>query len=223
MDHDIWHSMYLSLLVALSATALTTVVGGNIAYFLATRRFRGKALVEVLIALPIILPPTVTGFYLIILFGRRGFIGQIFEWVFNTSVMFTVTACVIASFVVALPLMVRATQAAFESLDRSMIDTAYTLGYSEFETAWRVVIPLSRHGILAGVVLAFARAIGEFGATLMLAGNIPGRTDTMPLAIYGAVMSGNWEQANLMVIVLTAVSCFFLYAAKYLGRGRMWP
>jgi molybdate transport system permease protein len=223
MDSSIWHSMSLSLIVAVSATALTTMIGAVIAYFLATRTFRGKSLVEILIALPIILPPTVTGFYLILLFGRNGVIGQFIERLFNTSIMFTLTACVIASFVVSLPLMIRASQAAYESVDKSLIETAYTLGYSEFETAWRVVIPLARHGIFAGIVLSFARAIGEFGATLMLAGNIPGRTDTMPLAIYGAVTGGDWDRAHVMVLCLTAVSFLFLYSAKWLGRGRVWP
>jgi molybdate transport system permease protein len=218
MDDASLFSFRLSLQVALLATLLVAVLGTATAYLLATRRFRGRTAVEVLVTLPLVLPPTVTGYYLVVLFGRHGWLGGPIEALTGGSLMFTWGAAVLASAVVAFPLMVRTAQAAIESVDRSMIDTAYTLGYSEIETARRVVLPLARRGLLAGVSLAFARAIGEFGATLMLAGNIPGRTDTMPLAIYGAAASGDWGRAHGLVLVLTLGSAALLYAAHKLGR-----
>ncbi len=218
MDDASWFSLRLSLQVALLATLLVAVLGGVTAYLLATRRFRGRTAVEVLVTLPLVLPPTVTGYLLVVLFGRHGWLGAPIEALTGGSLMFTWGAAVVASAIVAFPLMVRTAQAAIESVDRSMIDTAYTLGYSEAETAWRVVLPLARRGLLAGVSLAFARAIGEFGATLMLAGNIPGRTDTMPLAIYAAASSGDWGRAQALVLVLTLVSAALLYVAHKLGR-----
>jgi len=220
MDDASFFSFRLSLQVALLATVIVAITGGVTAYLLATRRFRGKTAVEVLVTLPLVLPPTVTGYYLVVLLGRHGWLGSALEAVTGGSIVFTWWAAVLASAIVAFPLMVRTTQAAIESVDRTMIDTAYTLGYSELQTALRVVLPLARRGILAGVSLAFARAIGEFGATLMLAGNIPGRTDTMPLAIYSAASSGDWGRAHGLVAVLTLASAALLYAAHKLGRVR---
>lgn len=185
-----------------------------VAYLLAMKNFRGKELLDVLFTLPLVLPPTVTGYYLIILFGRNGFIGRlIYGWT-GWSVMFTWYAAVLASFVVALPLMIKTTRAAIESVDRNLIYASYTLGHSELETALRVTLPLAKKGILAGTILSFARAMGEFGATLMIAGNIPGKTDTMPLSIYSRASSGDWSMANWMVIFFTLMSGIFLWVAN---------
>lgn len=178
------------------------------------KNFRGKELLDILFTLPLVLPPTVTGYYLIILFGRNGFIGRlIYGWT-GWSVMFTWYAAVLASFVVALPLMIKTTRAAIESVDRNLIYASYTLGHSEPETALRVTLPLAKKGILAGTILSFARAMGEFGATLMIAGNIPGKTDTMPLSIYSRASSGDWSMANWMVIFFTLMSGVFLWVAN---------
>ncbi len=185
-----------------------------VAYLLAMKDFKGKELLDILFTLPLVLPPTVTGYYLIILFGRNGFIGKvIYEWT-GWSVMFTWYAAALASFVVALPLMIKTTKAAIESVDKNLIHASYTLGHSEFETALRITLPLAKRGILAGTVLSFARAMGEFGATLMIAGNIPGKTDTMPLSIYAHASSGDWSKANLMVIFFSIMSGLFLYIAN---------
>jgi molybdate transport system permease protein len=185
-----------------------------VAYLLAMKNFRGKELLDILFTLPLVLPPTVTGYYLIILFGRNGFIGRlIYGWT-GWSVMFTWYAAVLASFVVALPLMIKTTRAAIESVDRNLIYASYTLGHSELETALRVTLPLAKKGILAGTILSFARAMGEFGATLMIAGNIPGKTDTMPLSIYSRASSGDWSMANGMVIFFTLMSGVFLWFAN---------
>jgi molybdate transport system permease protein len=214
MDEQIWFSIKLSLLVSALSTVFVAVIGGAIAYLLATREFRGKIILEVLITLPLIMPPTVTGYYLIMIFGRNGFLGKLLYEMAGWSIMFTWQAAVLASFIISLPLMVRTTQAAIASVDITMRDSATMLGYSEWQTALKVVIPLARKGILAGIVLAFARAMGEFGATLMVAGNIPGRTSTMPLAIYSYAASGDWEKAHSLVLILTLTSGLFIFLAR---------
>jgi molybdate transport system permease protein len=214
MESSLLFSLRLSLLVAAVATAFVTVIGVSIAYFLAVNRFRGKEFLDVLLTLPLVLPPTVTGYYLIVLFGRNGLVGgPVYDWT-GWSIMFTWQAAVLASFVVALPLMIKTTRAAMESVDKSLVNASYTLGRNRWETALRVILPLSRKGITAGAVLSFARAMGEFGATLMVAGNIPGKTNTMPLSIYSLVNSGDWSEANTLVILLTALSGLFLYTAN---------
>ncbi len=210
-------SLRLSLQVATVATVLVMLVGISVAYILARKDFRGRVLLDILITLPLVLPPTVTGYYLVILFGRNGFIGRFFYDLTGWSIMFTWYAAVLASFVVALPLMIKTARAAIESVDKNLINASYSLGHSELETVFKVILPLSRKGIIAGVVLSFARALGEFGATLMIAGNIPGRTDTMPLAIYTLANSGEWSTANFMVLFLTLISGFFLYITNRVG------
>ena len=214
LENSVLFSLRLSFQVAAVATFFIIVIGVTIAYFLAQRNFRGKELLDMLFTLPLVLPPTVTGYYLIILFGRNGIIGNpLYTWT-GWSIMFSWHAAVLASFVVALPLMIKTTRAAIETVDKNLIHASYTLGHSEFKTTVRVILPLAKRGILAGAVLSFARALGEFGATLMLAGNIPGKTDTMPLAIYSLAGSGEWSQANGMVILLTLMSGIFLYFAN---------
>jgi len=214
MESTLFFSLRLSVQVATAATFLIVMVGVTTAYFLASKNFKGKEFIDILFTLPLVLPPTVTGYYLIILFGRNGIIGRfIYDWT-GWGIMFTWYAAVFASFVVALPLMIRTTRAAIESVDKSLINASLTLGHSEFETAFRVVLPLAKKGILAGAVLSFARAMGEFGATLMVAGNIPGKTNTMPIAIYTSASSGDWSKANLMVIFFSLLSGLFLYIAN---------
>jgi molybdate transport system permease protein len=164
------------------------------------------------------LPPTVTGYYLIIAFGRNGFIGKYLYDLTGWSIMFTWYAAVLASFVVALPLMIKTARAAIESVDRNLINASFTLGHTETETAIKIILPLAKKGIIAGAVLSFARALGEFGATLMLAGNLPGKTDTMPLAIYSLAGSGDWEKAGGMVLLLTVMAGLFLYLANRYSR-----
>ena len=218
MDTSVWFSLRLSLQVAAAATVLIVLVGTFVAYVLAQKSFRGKEILDLLFTLPLVLPPTVTGYYLIIFAGRNGLLGKyLFQWT-GWSVMFTWYAAVLASFVVALPLMIKTTRAAVESVDKRLINVSYTLGHGELKTFFNVILPLSKKGILAGAVLSFARAMGEFGATLMVAGNIPGRTDTMPLAIYTSASSGDWSKANTMVIFFTLVSGVFLYVANKLSK-----
>ena len=218
MDSSLLFSLRLSFQVASVATVFSVLVGTGIAYLLARKSFRGKEVLDLLFTLPLVLPPTVIGYYLILFAGRNGLIGSLlYRWT-GWSIVFTWVAAVLASFVVSLPLMIKTTRAAIESVDEALIDASYTLGHNELMTAVKVILPLSKKGILAGAVLSFARALGEFGATLMIAGNIPGKTDTMPLAIYTSVSSGEWSGANLLVLFFTLISGFFIYIANRFSR-----
>ena len=217
MSADTISALGLSIRVAVLATVLNAVIGIPLAYVLARRRFAGKTLVDLLVTLPLVLPPTVTGFYLIVLLGRRGWLGAPIYAATGWSIAFTWYAAVVAATVMALPLLVRTARAAIESVDRDLERAAHTLGRSEWRTALEVTLPLARNGIVAGLVLAFARALGEFGATLMLAGNIPGRTTTVPLAIYTAVQTGESGEALGLVGILTLLSCVVLLIAGRLG------
>lgn len=218
MDESVLFSLRLSLQVAIAATVLVVLVGTGMSFILARKTFRGKEILDILLTLPLVLPPTVTGYYLILFMGRNGLLGKyLFHWT-GWSIMFTWYAAVLASFIVALPLMIKTTRAAFESVDTNLIKVSYTLGHGELKTFFRVILPLSKKGMIAGAVLSFARAMGEFGATLMVAGNIPGKTATMPIAIYTSASSGEWAKANMMVVFFTLVSGAFLYIANKLSK-----
>ncbi len=217
MSAETVSALVLSLRVAVLATVVNALVGVPLAYLLARRRFAGRAVLDLLVTLPLVLPPTVTGYYLIVLLGRRGWLGAPLYAATGWTIAFTWYAAVVAATVMALPLLVRTARAAIESVDRDLEKAAYTLGRSEWRTALEVTLPLARNGILAGLVLAFARALGEFGATLMLAGNIPGKTATVPLAIYTAVQTGEQSTVLVLVAILTALSCVVLVAAGRLG------
>ncbi len=207
-------ALRLSLMVSLSATVAVALVGLGLAYVLASRDFRGKHLLDTLISLPLVLPPTVVGYYLVVLFGRQGWLGGALHRWLGWSLVFTWQGAAVAAFVVALPLMVRVARAAIESVDQDLIQISATLGKSEWETAMRVVLPVARQGILAGLLLAFARALGEFGATLMIAGNIPGKTSTLPLSIYTAFQNGDDGLAQSLAVLLTLISGLVMYLAN---------
>ena len=217
MSPDQLSAIWLSIKVSIVATLLNAAIGIPLAYLLARRRFWGRGAVDVLVTLPLVLPPTVTGYYLIVLLGRRGVLGAPLYEATGWSVVFTWYAAVIAATVMALPLLVRTARAAIESVDPNLERAAFTLGRAEWRTALEVTLPLARNGILAGLVLAFARALGEFGATIMLAGNIPGKTQTLPLSIYTAVQTGEAGQAMALVAVLTLLSCAVVVASARLG------
>jgi molybdate transport system permease protein len=219
-DPMIWSAFKLSLLVSLVATSIVVLLGTSVAFVLAKRKFRGRELLDALVTLPLVLPPTVTGYYLIVLLGRQGLIGKYLYDLTGWSVTFTWAGAVIAASVMALPLMVKSARAAIESVNPMYEVASYTLGKSELETFIRITLPLARRGMLAGVVLSFARALGEFGATLMLAGNIPGKTQTMPLAIYETVVAGEDRQAQMLALILTAVSVAAIYLTNKLTGGR---
>lgn len=219
-DAMIWSAFKLSLIVTFAATTAVSVLGLSLAFLLAKRRFHGRELLDAVVTLPMVLPPTVTGYYLIVLLGRRGLIGSYLYDLTGWSVTFTLTGAIIAASVMALPLMVRSARAAIESVDPKYEMASYTLGKSELETFIRITLPLANRGILGGIVLSFARALGEFGATLMIAGNIQGKTQTMPLAVYEAVVAGENHQAQLLALILTAVSITAVYLTNKLTSSR---
>jgi molybdate transport system permease protein len=214
-----WHAALLSLQVVAVATLLIATIGLALALWLARSHFRGKTLVETLILLPMVLPPSVVGYYLLVALGRGSPLADWLGW----RVLFTWQAAVIASTVVGLPLMILAAQSAIASVDPLLENAARVLGSSEPEVLWRVTLPLARRGILAGLILGSARALGEFGATLMVAGNIPGRTQTLPLAIYDAVQNQNYALANRMVLLMTAFAFLALVLSRRLERPRRLP
>ena len=206
--------LLLSIQVTLVATIGILVVGLALALFLARTRLRGKIIFETLINLPLVLPPSVVGYYLLIVLGRDGPLVRLFD----LNLLFTWQAAVVAAIVVAMPLMVQSAKAALESVDATLENAARTLGSTEVEVIWRVTLPLARRGIFAGLILGSARALGEFGATLMVAGNIPGRTQTAPLAIYDAVQAGRFGDANALVLMLTILSLLSLFAVSRVQR-----
>jgi molybdate transport system permease protein len=216
----IFSALRLSVTVALASTALVAGVGTLAGWLLARSRFRGRETLDAVLNLPLVLPPTVTGYYLIALLGRRGLLGTPLYRFTGWSVPFTWVACVAAASVMAFPLMVRSARVAFEGIDPRQEIASASLGHGRVSYLLRVALPMARRGLASGVVLAFARSIGEFGATLMLAGNIPGRTQTLPLAIYDAVLAGEDRTALALSALLTAVSVGVMLAAGRLGRRR---
>jgi molybdate transport system permease protein len=197
--------LMLSLKIALLSTAIVFISGIILARLLVRKEFFGKSALEALFMLPLVLPPTVIGFGLLFLFGRSSWLGQLLQEWFDIQVVFTPVGAVIASTVVAFPLMYKSASAAFESIDDKLEHVARTMGASEWKIFWRISFRLAWPGLLAGLILSFARALGEFGATLMVAGYIPGRTDTIPLVIYFSVESGKMEVAAFWVIIIVAV------------------
>jgi molybdate transport system permease protein len=208
----------LSLRVSLIAMLIVAPVGVALAWLQSKHDYRGKALVDAVILLPLVLPPSVLGYLLVVLLGRRGLLGAPLDSVFGLRFVFTPTAAIIASCVVALPLLVKTAQPAMEAVPKAMEDVGRSLGLTEFAVFLRVTLPGAWRGILAGLVMAYARGLGEFGATLMFAGHIPGRTNTMPLEIFAAYQSGDDARAVSYVLVLTAVSI-----AVVLLAGRLSP
>jgi len=216
-----WFPLWLSLRVAGLATLVSLGLGLWIAYLLANRKFRGKELLDAVVTLPLVLPPTVLGYYLLVVLGRSSPLGQFYEWTFGTPLVFTWQAAVVASTLHAIPLLVKSARAAFDTVDRSYEKAARNLGASDWRVFWRVTMPLSRRAVIAASVLAFARALGDFGATLMIAGDIPGKTQTAAIAIYDAVEGGNTFVARVLVLALSAVAIGIVYAANRLEQRQV--
>jgi molybdate transport system permease protein len=208
-------ALVLSLRVTAAAAVLLFAAGLGLARLLARRTFPGKAVVETLILLPLVLPPSVLGYFLLLALGRGGPLGRL-----GIDILFTWQAAVVAAAVVGMPLMYTAARAAIESVDAALENAARSLGSSEVGVFFRVTFPLARRGILAGLVLGTARAFGEFGATLMVAGGVPGRTQTLPLAVYDAVQAGDYAAANTIVVVMSAIAFASLLVVQRVERGR---
>jgi len=216
-----WFPLWLSLKVAVLATGISLAAGLAIAYVLARYRFRGREVLDSLVTLPIVLPPTVLGYYLLVLLGANTGLGRAFEAVFGFPLVFTWQAAVLAATLHSIPLLVRSARAALESVDHNLENAARTLGASEWRVFFRITFPLAQRSILAATVFAFARALGDFGVTIMIAGNIPGKTQTMAVAIYDAVQSGNTLLANVMVLIISVVAVGILYATTRLQGERI--
>lgn len=213
-------ALWLTLKVAAWATVVALVLGVAFGFAIARMRWGGRRLIEAVLTLPMVLPPTVMGYYLIVALGTNGPLGGWLKQHFGITLMFTWQGAVIASSVVALPLVFLSARAAFENVDASFEKAARVLGAGELKVFLRVTLPLAMRGIAAGTMLAFARAMGEFGATLMIAGNIPGRTQTLSLAVYDAVQSGNDALANVLVVVISVLCIVILVSAGRLLEPR---
>jgi molybdate transport system permease protein len=210
----------LSLKVALWATLIDLVLGVGFGYLLARGRFAGRDVLDALLTLPMVMPPTVLGYYLLVLAGRNGPVGRWLQQHFGVNLIFTWQGAVLAAAVVAFPLVLKGARSAFEAVDVQLEQAARVLGVPPFGVFLRVSLPLAWRGVLAGSLLAFARSMGEFGATLMVAGSIPGKTQTLSIAVYEAVQAGQDDTANLLVIITSATCILVLVAANRLVPNR---
>jgi molybdate transport system permease protein len=204
----------LSLKIAIVAGIIVILVGTLVGRLLARINFRGKALVETILILPMVLPPTVIGFFLIVIFGKNSFAGKAIEWLFQQPIIFTWWAAVIAAIIVAFPLMYQSAKAGFQGIDFEIEEAARLDGANEWEIFLFISIPLASRALISGSILSLARALGEFGATFMFAGNIPGKTQTIPTAIYIAIDSGNMGMAWLWVISIVVISFIMLLSIQ---------
>jgi molybdate transport system permease protein len=215
-----WFPLWLSLQVAGVATLISLALGIWLAWLLANRQFFGKEILDALTTLPLALPPTVLGYYLLVTIGRNSWIGHAWESLTGSALVFTWRAAVIASTLHAIPLLVKSSRAALETVDHACERAGRSLGASEWRVFWKVSLPLARRPIAAATALAFARSLGDFGATLMVAGDIPGRTQTAAIAIFDAVESGNTALARMLVIVISVVTASIVFLANRLERKR---
>ncbi|MCP2040678.1 molybdate transport system permease protein [Neisseria sp. HSC-16F19] len=220
MLHEVWTALALSLKVAFSATLLNLLLGTAAGFVLARGRFPGRDLLDTVLTLPMVLPPTVLGYYLLVLFGRNGWLGQWLQSWFGINLIFTWQGAVVAAAVVTFPLVFKPARAAFEGVNPQLEQAARVSGLPEYAVFWRVTLPLAWRGLLAGLLLAFARALGEFGATLMIAGSIPGQTQTLSIAVYEAVQAGNDSLATQLVLLISAVCIAILWSTARLAKPK---
>lgn len=208
---------WISLKVTLTATVIIFILGIIAAWQMSRYEGRAKGLIDSLLTLPLVLPPTVAGFGILLLIGRHGPVGRFFE-VLGVNIVFSWYAAVIAAVVVAFPLMYKTARGAFEQIDQNLLSAARTLGASEWKVFWKVSVPLAWPGIAAATALSFARALGEFGATLMVAGSIPGKTQTIPIAIYFATQGSEWQIALVWVLIICGISLAVMLLIHYWER-----
>ena len=214
-----WFPLWLSLRVAALATLIVLAGGTWVAYALARWEFRGKDLLDSVITLPLVLPPTVLGYYLLVLLGRSSPLEHFYEAIFGQPLVFTWQAAVVAACLHSAPLFIKAARAALENVEPRYERAAQSLGASRWRTFFHITLPLARNNLTALAALTFARALGDFGVTIMLAGNIPGRTQTISVAIYDAVESGNGQLARVLVLVISAAAIGILWPASRLARS----
>ncbi|CEI71909.1 MULTISPECIES: molybdate ABC transporter permease subunit [Romboutsia] len=212
--------LIISIKTSLIATIITSIIGILIAYLMMNYKGKFRTLIEIILTLPLILPPTVVGFCLLLIFGKNGIIGNILISM-NKNIIFTWWATVISAVAVSLPIMYRSLRSSFEQIDENIILSARTLGLSEWNIFKKIILPLSTPGVIGGIALSFARAIGEFGATLMIAGNIPGKTQTIPIAIFFEVESGNMAMASFWVMVIILMSLGIMLILNYWSNKQL--
>jgi molybdate transport system permease protein len=215
-----WFPIRLSFLVASAATLIALTAGSALAWLLARKRFPGRNLIDAVITLPLVLPPTVLGYYLLVLLGTRSAVGGFLYRTFGIRLTFTVTAAIIAATIHALPLVTKSLRAAFEGVNMELEAAARTLGLNNWLIFFRVTLPLASKGVLAATALAFARALGDFGVTIMIAGNIPGKTQTASVAIYDAVQAGRDNTAFSLAVTVSVIAGIMLYIINRFGRVR---
>jgi len=218
-----WQPVILSIKVALCSLVFVAIFGVLAAHLMRRCDFPGKAAAEAIFTMPLVLPPVVTGFLLLILIGKQGPVGRLLDEVFHTQIIFTPYAAILAGTVVAFPLMYQSTKAAFLAVETNLEDAARTLGASEWRVFWTVTLPLAWPGLVAGLILSFARALGEFGATIMVAGNIPGKTQTIPLAIYFAAESNDLTQAGLYVVIISLITFSLIFWLNSWSKAKGKP
>jgi molybdate transport system permease protein len=218
MSDGVLIPLLLTLKIAGCATLLALIMGVAAGYALARSRFPGREALDAVLTLPMVLPPTVLGYYLLVLLGRKGLLGSWLDETFGITLIFTWQGAVLAAAIVAFPLVFKAARAAFENVDGNLEKAARSLGYPELKVFLRVTMPLAWPGVLAGTMLAFARAMGEFGATLMVAGSLPGRTQTLSISIYEAVAAGEDDTAHFLVLVSSIICIIVLVASSKLLR-----
>ena len=216
-----WIALALSLKIALWATVFNLILGVGIGYLFARKAVWGRELLDTLLTLPMVMPPTVLGYYLLVVLGKNGFIGQFLQQYLNINLIFTWQGAVVAATVVSFPLVFKPARAAFDSLDPQLEQAGRVLGISNVGVFLRITLPLAWRGILAGVLLAFARSMGEFGATLMVAGCIPGQTQTLSIAVYEAVQAGDDQLANTLVLIISVVCILILLLTSRLLSGKV--
>ncbi len=218
MNAAVWITLALTLKVAAWATAINLVLGVAAGWLLAHKRFFGRELLDAILTLPFVLPPTVIGYYLLVVIGKNGSLGHWLQSTFGINLIFTWQGAVIAATIVSFPLVLKSARAAFEAVDPQLECAARVLGLAEWAVFFRVTLPMAWPGILAGTLLVFARSLGEFGATLMVAGSIPGRTQTLSVAVYEAVQAGQDDTANFLVAI-NCITCIVVL----LAAGRLAP
>lgn len=210
--------LYLSLRVSITATLISIAVGLPIAYYLSHSKGKIADFIDTLTSLPVVLPPTVLGYYLLVLLGRQSLIGKFLEDKFNIMIVFTPTGAIIASTAIAIPFLIKSAKTAFLEINDDLLNSARLLGRSEINIFFNVMIPVAWRGIISGITMTFVRAMGDFGTTLMVAGSIPNKTTTMPIAIYDALISDNKDLANFLVLIMTVVSVLVLYIVNRLEK-----
>ncbi len=215
-----WGPLWLSLRVASIATVLALCIGVGLATLLSYGRFRGRELLDAVVTAPLVLPPTVLGYYLLTVIGKHSFIGEAWETLTGARLVFTVPAAILAATVGAIPFVVKSARAALQALDPTLVQAARTLGAGPSRAFFTISLPLARGGILSGAMLAFAKSLGDFGVTLMIAGDIPGETQTASLYIYDAILAGNDRAAYGMIAVLSTVALAVLFTVNVIARRR---